>query len=113
MEILIVIAKTDLERAVPAAKEPKGHIFARLEAEIREEVQNIAEEFLGDVAVQVVNGDPEGELAMAVKNVACSSVFLRNLHNLDLVLTSTGFGVVSTNDTAPASKIRVDALDGD
>ena len=31
---------------------------------------------------------------------------------LDLVLTPTGFGVVSTNQMAPASKARVDALIG-
>ena len=113
MEIQVTVTKADLERAVPAAREPKGVIFARLEGEINEELRYVAEEFLGEVAVQVINGDPDGELAMAVKNVACSSVFLRNLHNLDIVLTSTGFGVVSTNDTAPASKIRVDSLDGE
>ena len=35
------------------------------------------------------------------------------MRGLDLVLTPTGFGIVSSNDTAPASKIRVDALDGE
>ena len=113
MEIMIIVTKADLDRAVPAAREPKGTIFARLEEKIKKEVRNVAEEFLGDVAVTVVNGDPDGELSMAVKNLACCSVFLANMRNMDLVLTGSGFGVVSTNDTAPASKIRVDALDGE
>jgi hypothetical protein len=48
-----------------------------------------------------------------VKRLACIMAFLEEMHGLDVVLTATGFGVVSTQDTAPASKMRVDALDGD
>ena len=48
-----------------------------------------------------------------VKQLACVMAFLEEMRGLDLVLTATGFGVVSSNDTAPASKMRVDALEGE
>ena len=36
--------------------------------------------------------------------------FVRKARSLDLVLTATGFGIVSTESTAPASQQRVDSL---
>ena len=46
------------------------------------------------------------------KQLVCLSAFLSVLRQLDLVLTPTGFGVVSNDNLAPASKQRVDALEG-
>ena len=42
--------------------------------------------------------------------LVCIDAFVRTCRSLDLVLTATGFGIVSTESTAPASKARVDAL---
>lgn len=113
MEITIKISKTLFDLAVPAAKEPKGTVFAKLENKINQTIVDIAEDRLGDVGIAAVNNDPEGPLAMAVLSLASVDVFLREMRGLDLVMTEAGFGIVSTNNTAPASKIRVDALDGE
>jgi hypothetical protein len=111
--IAIRITKEVFDQAVPAAREPKGIIFGKLQKKIDNRIEDIAEDRLGDTGIIEVNGDPEGRLAMRLMELACVDVFLHEMRNMDLVLTPTGFGVVSTNDTAPASKIRVDALDGE
>ena len=110
------ITKTDFERAVPAAREPKGKIFEVMEDAVMSKVEQICSYILGVPGITAVE-DSENTaydcLRSAVKRLACVSAFLEEMRGLDLVLTSTGFGVVSTQDTAPASKMRVDALDGE
>ena len=113
MEITIKISKPDFDLAIPAAKEPKGSVFAKLEDKINAGIEDIAIDKLGDVGVSAVNNEPEGRLAKTVISLASVEVFLREMRGLDLVLTESGFGIVSSNNTAPASKIRVDALDGE
>ena len=113
MEITTVITKDQFEQAVPAAKEPRGTIFAKLESKINSAIEDFIEDNLGAKGNEVLQSDPNGRLAITVMQLASVDVFLHEMRNLDLVLTNTGFGVVSTNDTAPASKLRVDALDGE
>lgn len=109
----IEITKTDFERAVPTAREPKGRIYDVLADAVLTELGYIESQVLGDVGAQAVEAATDTALVQAVKHLACVSAFLKEMRGLDLVLTATGFGVVSTQDTAPASKMRVDALDGE
>ncbi|MBQ2674142.1 MAG: hypothetical protein IJG07_05610 [Prevotella sp.] len=111
--INLEISKEKFDAAVPAAKEPKGYIFARMEPFIKEEMELISANLLGDVGIEAANSEPEGRLSKLIISIACQKAFAEKMRSLDLVITSTGFGVVSTNDTAPASKMRVDALDGE
>ena len=113
METIIKITKQAFDLAIPAAKEPKGSVFAKLESKINEEIGDIAVDKLGDIGTAAANNFPSGKLAATVRALACVEVFLREMRGLDLVLTESGFGIVSTNNTAPASKMRVDALDGE
>lgn len=112
MTMELVITKVDFEKAVPAAREPKGKIFDVMEDAIGYELANIESQVLGDVGAQAVEAGSDAVLVQAVKRLVCIRAFLHEMRGLDVVLTATGFGVVSTNDTAPASKQRVDALDG-
>lgn len=110
------ITKTDFERAVPAAREPKGKIFDVMQDAITNKMEVIGCHILGEPGIAAVESSEStmGEiLRPLVKQLACVMAFLEEMRGLDLVLTATGFGVVSTNDTAPASKMRVDALDGE
>lgn len=110
------ITKSDFERAVPAAREPKGKIFEVMMDAIQAKADTIALQILGQSGIDTVdNGSDAGaeRLRSLVRRFACVSAFLEEMRGLDLVLTATGFGVVSTQDTAPASKMRVDALDGE
>lgn len=113
MEINIRITKEAFEQAIPAAREPKGAIFGKLQNKIDRAIEDIAVDKLGDVGIEAANNNLSGKLATTLRAMAAVEVFLREMRDMDLVLTSTGFGVVSTNDTAPASKLRVDALDGE
>lgn len=106
------ITKSDFEKAVPAAREPKGKIFEVMEDAINYEVVKIESQVLGDVGAQAVEAGTDDALVQTVKRLACVRAFMNEMRGLDLVLTATGFGVVSTQDTAPASKMRVDSLDG-
>ena len=112
----LVITKSDFEKAVPAAREPKGKIFEVMEDVIMAKVEVVGSHFLGDPGITAVESGNDAvaeTLRAIVKRLACVMAFLEEMRGLDLVLTATGFGVVSTQDTAPASKIRVDALDGE
>lgn len=106
------ITKSDFEKAVPAAREPKGKIFEVMQDAISCEVANIESQVLGDIGAQAVEAGTDDTLVQTVKRLACVRAFMNEMRGLDLVLTATGFGVVSTQDTAPASKMRVDSLDG-
>lgn len=108
----ITITKDDFEFAVKAGREPTGDLFEILGDSIYIECERLAEEYLGPAGVQAVETESDTVLVLSVKRIACIRAFLSEMRSLDLVLTNTGFGVVSTNDTAPASKQRVDALDG-
>lgn len=118
--MVLEITKTDFEKAVPSAREPSGSIFAVMEDAIQNELSCLESQVLGDVGAQAVeaaavpgaSASGDAVLVQTVKRLACVRAFMGEMHSLDLVLTNTGFGVVSTNDTAPASKQRVDALDG-
>lgn len=110
--MVLEITKTDFEKAVPTAQEPTGSIFEVMEDAINSEVANIESQVLGDVGAHAVEAGTDTVLVQTVKRLACVRAFMNEMRSLDLVLTVTGFGVVSTNDTAPASKMRVDALDG-
>ena len=112
----ITITKEDFYRAVPAAKEPKGRVFELLESEFVEMAEQIGRELLGEAgsaACEATSKAFSPSLLYFVKQLVVLRVFLEKMRSLDLVLTSTGFGVVSTQDTAPASKMRVDALEGE
>lgn len=112
----LVITKSDFEKAVPAAREPKGKIFGVMEDAIMNKVEEIGSQILGVPGIAAVEDSEStmGEiLRPLVKQLACVMAFLEEMRGLDVVLTATGFGVVSTQDTTPASKMRVDALDGD
>ena len=113
METTIRITKELFDGFIPAAREPKGIVFGKLEKKINEAIEDIIVDELGTVGLSAIENEPQGKLAMTVMKLASIKVFLHELHSLDIVLTPTGFGVVSSNDTAPASKLRMDALDGE
>ena len=112
MEINLPISKNDLDTLIPAAKEPKSHVYNMLKLKFDVMAQEVAMDLLGDAGTAAVNADQGSRLAMLVKELVVVRTFVDEMRGLDITITSTGFGVVSTQDTAPASKMRVDALDG-
>lgn len=106
----IYISKEEFEAALPVAMTKNNDVYETLTMAIRRATEEVATEILGNVGVEAVETGEDGNLVCSAKALISFRAFLRNFRSLDLVLTATGFGVVSTQDTAPASKMRTDAL---
>lgn len=108
--ILNEITKEVFERYVPAAKMPERNssVFNRLESSLKAAYH--------DLVYNIISPDFEDKitedewLKQRCIRVVCLDAFARTCRSLDVVLTATGFGIVSTESMAPASKARVDAL---
>lgn len=111
METLTEKLKIDrqvLEDAVATAASKNNDIFEMLSPFIEEFAEYIKDNILGDVGYKAIDSDEE--LLKLTQRVICRYAFANNISSLDLVLTATGFGIVSTQDTAPASQARVQEL---
>ena len=104
------ISKEDFEAAIPVAMTKNNDVYDMLLHFIRKATAEVSKDILGSVGIQAVGEGASERLVSLVKAVICLRAFLPNFRSLDVVLTATGFGVVSTQDTAPASKMRTDAL---
>ena len=104
------ITRNDFEGAIPVATTKNNEVFEMIETYIDTAKYEVAEKILGDAGVAAVNSGKNVMLVRFVKQLVCYNAFLPHFTSLDLVLTATGFGVVSTQDLSPASKARVDAL---
>ena len=106
----IEITKELFEENFPAAKMPDRNtsVFDRME-----EMFNIAYDEMIECLVSGSCESAVNEQAVLKRwciRFVCLDAFIRTCRSQDLVLTSTGFGIVSTQSTAPASRARVDAL---
>lgn len=104
------ITKEIFEAHVPAAKMPERNssVFLRLHEMFEESYEQLIRNIIGE-SFEAETGSNEKLRGYCVREI-CLDAFVRTCRSLDLVLTSTGFGVVQTESTAPASKARVDAL---
>ena len=110
MEITQVITKEVFERYVPAAKMPERNssVFNRLQQQFVAAYAMMIRTLVSPRCEAVL--DTNDRLKNLAIPLVCIDAFVRTCRSLDLVLTATGFGIVSTESTAPASKSRVDAL---
>lgn len=110
MEITQAITKEIFESYVPAAKMPERNssVYNRLQLQFVA-AYGMMIRTLVSPQCEVALDNNERLRTLAIPLV-CVDAFVRTCRSLDLVLTATGFGIVSTESTAPASKSRVDAL---
>lgn len=104
------ITKEVFEAYVPAAQMPQRStsVYDRLQKAFERAYGVISREIIGLSLVDEVERD---DVAKAnIQALVCIMAFVNTARSLDLVLTATGFGIVSTDSTAPASKVRVDSL---
>lgn len=110
MEILTEITKAVFEENVPVAKMPERN------NSVYERMKLMLENAYAMMVKTLVSPECEGaldtneELKQLAVRCVCIDAFVRTCRSLDLLLTATGFGIVSTESTAPASRVRVDAL---
>lgn len=109
MDILREITKEVFERNVPAAKMPERNnsVFERMLGMLQTSYTMMIKTL---VSPDCENALDREELKTLAIRYVCLDAFVRTCRSLDLVLTATGFGIVSTESTAPASRARVEAL---
>lgn len=109
----ITISKNDFESALPVGMSAHDEVYESIEPEINKQLVSMGEQLLGEDGEKVIEGYGEkSQVLLLYKQVVCLKAFIGILRQLDLVLTPTGFGIVSNDKVSPASKQRVDALDG-
>lgn len=108
----LVITKIEFESFLSVATSAHMEVYEKVEPHFASTYDECKADVLGDVGVSAVEGEQNPTLTEDVKRWVAIRAFLSVFRQLDLVLTPTGFGVVSTQQMAPASKPRVDALVG-
>lgn len=110
MEVTQVITKEVFELYVPAAKMPERNssVYNRLQQQFVAAYGMMIRTLVSPQCENVL--DTSERLRNLAIPLVCIDAFVRTCRSLDLVMTATGFGIVSTESTAPASKNRVDAL---
>lgn len=109
----IVIEKQDFEWSLPVGMSAHDEVYESVKPAIDTALDNYCISLLGDVGIQQVMAAEESTaLKRYFKMMVCIDGFLSVLRQLDLVLTPTGFGIVSNDTVSPASKQRVDGLEG-
>lgn len=104
------ITRQTLEESVVVATTKNNDIFETITPNIELIAELVIDNVLGDVGMEAIENGNHPELLQAAQWAICREAFLDSVAHLDLVLTATGFGVVNTQDTAPASRQRVEAL---
>ena len=101
------ITQPFFEHCVPAFQTSDDQIFTRLQSYFDDTMIQL-EILIGSTADAIFAEYPV--LENLAKKYVCTHASRVAIPQLDLVLTQTGFGIVSTSNVAPASRDRVQAL---
>ena len=99
----IIIERTDFERAVPAFRSPTPEVWNKVQRYVEGCTANWQ-------ALITTDATLPDHVAGYLTTAICLRAAYDAVPQMDLVLTPTGFGIVSNQNTAPASRERVDAL---
>ena len=102
---MMTIDKKTFESVVLSATSSTAHVFDMLQPHLEVTEQNLKSELFGTFDYASV----EGLESIAIRLV-CLRTYYEQIPHLDLVLTPTGFGVVSNENVVPASADRVKEL---
>ena len=107
------ITKSEFERVLPVGMSSNDNVFEMVLPEVENQLSIFNAGLLGDVGAKIIDAaGTDGILYYNYIRMVVSAAFVAVMRQLDLVLTPTGFGVVSNDNVSPASKQRVDALEG-
>lgn len=85
-------------------------LFEKISPELQAAEDWVACTFTGDDILDDIAADTTGTLWQRVAGIIVEDALHRAIPSLDLVLTPNGFGIVSNQNLAPASKDRVERL---
>lgn len=101
----LTIDKDFFDKVIPAAKQPDDEIFNEMQAAIETATDMVETKLTG---FKDISGNQE--LVKVLKEHICYVAMYSTVGERDLILTNNGFGVVSNQNVAPASKDRVAAF---
>lgn len=108
------IDKDFFEHTVSSATEASGNVFDAMQGYINEATDEarelLGEDLYAELSGQLFDDEPNARIAKGVKKWICLRAYELAIPHLDLVLTPTGFGIVSNQNTSPASAERVNRL---
>lgn len=104
---MMTITKEQFEKIISSATNSTSEVFDMISLHLEEVGLQLRNELLGAMAddLEAVPG-----LEQCVMKLICLRTYAEQIPQLDLVLTPTGFGVVSNQNLAPASADRVKNL---
>lgn len=107
---MIVSNFDEMRRYLPAAN-------VKMPADFFDDILSVAqdslqEEILGEDLIERLekNSRSDARLLTLCRRAIALEAFLRSIPRLDIVITEAGFGIVSNQDIAPASRERIEAL---
>lgn len=103
---MIKIDKDKFEKIVLAGTNSTADVFDSLQDALAISTQSLQYTVFRGMDI---NSLPDG-LTLDAERFICMNTFYNAIPQLDLVLTSTGFGVVNNQNVSPASRDRVEAL---
>ena len=103
---MITISNEFFEQCVATATDATTEVFEQAQPHFDEEIEYLEDFVLGFETQQLADESLLGHCKMFV----CLNAFSKLIPQLDLILTPTGFGVVRTDNLAPASPERVSSL---
>lgn len=104
-----MIDKATFGRIVTTAIRDSADVFTSMNVYLMTAERMIRQEYIGNTLFETFDMLPE-DVQEEAKKAICLEAFYIAIPFLDLVLTSTGFGIVSNTNVAPASKDRVASL---
>lgn len=108
--MLPLITTKDIEKVMPFVGVMNEKSMGRLMEAIVRQHKLLVESTLGTAVDESITVDDDSDIAEEVRCVCILMAFLGQIRSRDLILTDTGFGIVSNQNVAPASQARVDAL---
>lgn len=105
---MIHLTKEEFNALLPEAVDPDGRLYEKTSEYIHKAELEVRK-LIGPELDDTVGSLPDIALH-EIKSLVASRALYEALPHLDLVLTPTGFGVVSNQQVAPASAERVDRL---
>ena len=103
----ITFSQEIFEKICSSATNSTAEVYDMIAPHLDDTLQSINCVLLGDMADKL---DTVPGLEQAVTKLVCLRTYQEQIPQLDLVLTPTGFGVVSNQNLAPASADRVKNL---
>ena len=114
METVLITSDEQLRRFLPnafATVEGETTFYAKILPWLSAAERWVITQFLGqDIVDEVVTMQENEPLRVCAMLVTVHEAFMRAVPSLDLVLTPNGFGIVSNQNIAPASRERVARL---